>query len=244
LITSVNFRRPDGNACNVVDVAGRSVTRATLAVLIAVATLFIGGPAQAGCHAFTLSVSPTSTQEGGGINVTVRRDGEVDDSSVRVSTINESATSPADYSRVNQVVSFTSGTSRSLQIITNNDATTEGDETFRVHLSEPAGCDPNTNYQLGPDVRVTIRASDPATPSPQPTQPPAVITTAPPSSPTPSPTPSDSPTPTPSPTFSPAFAQPEEDTGGAPVGAIVGIVVGVLAAAAGAGILWYRTRLP
>jgi hypothetical protein len=225
--------------------------RAVLALAILSITLGVAIPAEAACHAFSVSVEPSSVNEGGAVTVTVTRDGAAAPSDVRVSTIAESARSPGDYTKLDEQVEFTSETSKSLQISTRNDAVPEGPETFRVHLSDPGGCAPNTNYTLGNDVRVTIRASDP---TPFPTAPPPLRTarpavTTPPAapatpSPSPSPTASAVETTTPSPSFSPAFGLPEEETGGGlPLWPLFGLVLGALAAAGGAWLLWYRRRV-
>jgi hypothetical protein len=188
------------------------------------------------------------------VTVTVSRDGTASPSDVHVSTVDGSASSPGDYSKLDTQVEFTSETSKTFSITIANDALPEPAETFRVHLSDPGGCT-GSGYSLGHDAVVTIRASDPA---PTPTSSPLRRPTAPPprataatSSPAASPTSSPTPTPTQtlefstaSPTFSPGFAAPDDETGGGvPIGPILGIVVGVLAAGSGAWLLWYRWRI-
>ena len=211
----------------------------------------VSGTAQSACHAFTVSASPADPAEGARVTVTVRRDGAVNPSSVRVSTIDETARAPTDYTRLNQEVQFDAQTSRTLTIAIHNDATPEGMESFKIHLSDPDGCQSNTNYTLGSDVRITIGANDA---TPKPTQPPAPapapMTTAPPSTtrpPSPSPSPSASPTesPTEEPTDSPfTFAEPDETGGGSAILALAvfGILAGLSVAGFGGWLLWQRSR--
>lgn len=218
--------------------------------MVVCAATLLGPRADAACHAFSVSALPSTVSEGSTVTVTVSRDGDVADSSVHVSTVDQTARAPGDYEALDQEVEFTSGTSQEYEIDIENDPTTEGEETFLVRLSDPSGCAPNSNYQLGPAARVTIRASDPTPPptEPPPTPPPAV-TTAPPSSPTPTPTPTPAPTETPAPTPTPSptgFTLAEDDdlTGGEfPALAVAGLVIGILATGAGAWLLWQRRRL-
>ncbi|MCI0346129.1 MAG: hypothetical protein L0221_11910, partial [Chloroflexi bacterium] len=203
----------------------------------------------AACHAWTVKASPSSAAEGAKVTVTVSRDAAVNPSDIHVSTIDESAQAPADFTKLDEQVELTSETSRTLSITIADDAAAEGAETFRVHLSDPGGCAVNPNYQIAPDVRVTIQASDQVAATTQPpsaTQPASrrAVSTPTPSSPlSPSPTATSEVTPTSSPTFSPLVgAEEEDDDGGFPAGAVVGIVLGVLAIAGGAGLLWYRRR--
>ncbi|MGH2758142.1 MAG: hypothetical protein ACRDKJ_01105, partial [Actinomycetota bacterium] len=77
-----------------------TVGRAVVVLAVVGASQLLGGPAQAACHAFTVSASPTSPAEGGRVTVTVSRDGAVNPSSVRVSTIDETARAPSDYTRL------------------------------------------------------------------------------------------------------------------------------------------------
>ncbi len=231
----------------------RNVGRVAVVVGLLATTLIFGGRAQAACHAFTVSAAPANPSEGGRVTVTVSRDGAVNPSSVRVSTIDETARAPSDYTRLNQDVQFDAQTSRTFTVSIHNDATPEGPETFKLHLSNPDGCQANTNYSLGPDVRVTIGANDA---TPKPTNPPAPapppVTTAPPSttvppSASPSPSPSASPSESPSeePTESPfTFATPEESAGGSavPALAVIGILAGLGVAGFGGYLLWKRSR--
>jgi hypothetical protein len=224
--------------------------RVGFVVFVLGAGVVFATPARAACHAFEVEATPSTVSEGGRVTVTVSRDAAENPSSVRVSTVNESARSPGDYASLNREVQFTSDTRQSFTIAIGNDATPEGPETFKLHLSEPDGCAANTNYELGPDQRVIIRANDPTPvppPPPAPTQ--TTITTAPPSSPTPSPTPSPSPSPTvsPSPTFSPTSPlqlAEEDDTGsgGITALAIVGLILGASIAGIGGYLLWLRSR--
>jgi hypothetical protein len=222
--------------------------RAALVVLLCAAAVAIGPRADAACHSFTVKAAPSSVPEGAVVTVTVSRDGAASPSDVHVSTVNGSAQSPADYSKLDTQVEFTSETSKTFQISITNDSIPEGAESFRVHLSDPGGCT-GSGYELSNDAVVTIRASDPTpvptlSPLQRPTVPPATRSASPTVSATPSPTPTTSTgeIATPSPTFSPSFAAPEESSG-PPVGPIIGVIVGVLAAGTGAWLLWYRRRI-
>ncbi|MGH2759094.1 MAG: Calx-beta domain-containing protein [Actinomycetota bacterium] len=181
--------------------------------------------------------------------MTVSRDAAVNPSDIHVSTIDESAKAPADYTKLDEQVELTSETSKTLSITIVNDTAAEGAETFRVHLSDPGGCAVNPNYQVAPDARVTIQASDQVAPTAQPpeaTQPasPTLPTAAARPSPTapPSPTATIDVTSTPSATFVPLAQAEDEDGGGFPVAGVIGIVLGALAIAAVGGLLWYRRR--
>jgi hypothetical protein len=133
------------------------------------------GRAWAACHAFTVSVSPSTVAEGATVTVTVRRDGAVAPSNVDVSTVDETAAAGSDYQALQRTVSFTTDVQQTFTVPVTNDATAEPAETFRLHLSNPGGCSINTNFSLGSDARVTVAASD--TPPPATTPP----TTSPPS---------------------------------------------------------------
>lgn len=222
--------------------------RAVVVAFVCGLLLVLPARVDAACHAFTVKASPSSVAEGAKVTVTVSRDAAVNPSDVHVSTVNESAQAPADFTKLDEQVEFTSETSKTLSIPIANDTAAEGAETFRVHLSDPGGCAVNPNFQLGPDARVTIQASDQAAPK---TQPPAAPQPIDRTMPTARPSPDASPSPTatttqvtstPSPTIVPQAGAEEEDGGGFPVGAVIGIVLGALAIAGGAGLLWYRRR--
>jgi hypothetical protein len=137
--------------------------------LVAFLTLLLGtvvwlaSPAAAACHSFTVKASPASTVEGGKVTVTVSRDGALADSQVRLTTVDGTARAGSDFTAVDQLVAFTGVTvSKDIELSTTDDTDMEPAETFKLHLSDPAGCPVNTNYKLGDDVTVTIQASDQA----------------------------------------------------------------------------------
>jgi hypothetical protein len=209
------------------------------------------GRAEAACHAWTVSASPSSVAEGGKVTVTVTRDAAVNPSSVHVTTVDGSAKAPGDYTKLDQQVSMTSETSKTLTVTTRDDATPEGAETFKVHLHDGGGCAVNSDFEYGPDAVVSIKASDPATPAParrtqaptnRPAAPQAVVSAAPTLSPTLSPAPSPTASVSASPEATMAPQAGEETAGGLPGVAIAAIVVGAIALASAGGLLWYRRR--
>lgn len=226
--------------------------------LLAGSLFFAGGPALAGCHNWTVEVSPARVTEGGKVTVTVSRDDNFSPSQIDVSTVDETAKAGRDYTALRRTVSFTSETQQTFSVPTTNDTSDEPDETFRVHLSNPGGCAVNMQYIVGPDARVTIRDNDAAPPPPPPPPPPpatATETEEPAESPTSSP--EESPSPPASPTESPlppsplapsptalAEAPAAEDGGGLSGGAIGGIIAGVVVVlGAGAAFLARRRRM-
>jgi hypothetical protein len=181
------------------------------------------GPAVAACHAFTVEVEPATIREGGIVTITVRRDAAVAPSQVDVSTVDEDAIAGEDYEGLEETVSFTRETERTLTLSTTDDDADEGVETLLVRLSNPGGCSVNPSFVLGPDARVRIRGADAAAPSP---------------SPEPTEEPSESPEPSPSPSLTEAAS--DESTGG-------GLPAVALAAAAAAlviiaGVVWFLRR--
>jgi hypothetical protein len=212
-------------------------------------SLVMSTPALAACHQFTVTASPTSVSQGGTVTVTVSRDNNLAASNVHVSTVDQTAQAPADYSKLDQNVSFTTEKLRTLHVAIARDSKSDPAETFRLHLSKPGGCTPgHPPYALGPDVTVTITAHTLATPKP------AVHTTATrrPVVPTVSSTPSPSLTPSPtaevtaSPeTTSSPLAAPtgSKKTGGRSAVAIAGIAVGAVAVISAVGLFFYRRRL-
>lgn len=222
--------------------------RAGLAAAVVGATLFFSvGRANAACHHFTVTAAPTSAEEGGKVTVVVKRDAAFRPSHVHVSTVDETARSPADYSKLDRDVNFQSDTSQQFSVTIVDDTTPEGAETFKLHLSKPGGCEVNPNFVLDPDVTVTIKAND-RTPAPtmhsaQPTAAPLAAATARASAtPLPSASPSATPqtagslTPSPSATSGPQATS----TKGRPVGRIVGIVLGGAAVASALALIVYR----
>jgi hypothetical protein len=200
--------------------------------LLAGSFIVNSSPALAACHQFRVTASPSSVAEGAKVVVTVSRDGHQLPSSIHLSTINETAKAGTDYVGINQTVSFTTDVEKKITLSTLNDHLTEPSQTFRLHLSNPSGC-LGAGYDVGPDVRVTIKDNDvKSTPSP---------TVGPPSpTPTPSVTPSPSlsstvtlstsPTPSPSSSESGVAAAASSDSGGGSVLPWIGGVLIILAA--------------
>jgi hypothetical protein len=116
-------------------------------------------PALATCHQFTVSGSPNPVNEGQTVTVTVTRDGNVGPSNIDVSTIDETAKAGDDYTKLSKTVSFSTDLSQTASVPIASHNTPEGERTFRVHLSNPGGCTINTAYEVGSDVRVSIRAN-------------------------------------------------------------------------------------
>ena len=98
-----------------------------------------------------------------------------------------------------------------------------------MHLSNPDGCPPNTNYSVGEDVEVTIAASDAA---PNPTVAPVEISTT--AVPPVTPAPAEGTLP---------GAIEEEDDDGVSSGAIVAAIIVALAAATAGFVMWRRRQL-
>src|SRR5207248_1613517 len=97
-------------------------------------------PALAACHHFTVNAIPATVTEGAKVVVTVTRDGNVAPSSIHLSTVDETAKAGTDYVRINQTVSFTNEVQKNITLSTLDDHLTEPSQTFRLHLSNPAGC--------------------------------------------------------------------------------------------------------
>ncbi|MEX0874870.1 MAG: Calx-beta domain-containing protein [Actinomycetota bacterium] len=228
----------------------RKVVHGLLVLGIAGGALVFGaGQASAeACPTFTVSVSPPIVQEGGEASVTVSRRG-VGFNSVDLNTVSVSATAGIDFESLDLTVHFGSETSRAFGVEIFDDDDKEGEERFKLHLSNPQGCEPGDN-DLGGDKSVKIVASDQSsggtpspTSSPSPTPAPTATATAS-ASPSPSPSPSVSPSPSPTPTLSPtplatsiAASVDQDDDDGLGGLAIAGIVVAALALLAGTGLL-------
>lgn len=216
--------------------------RVLLAAGVIAGASWFAPAAHALCHAFTVGAS-SSVREGEKVNVLVQRDGAVDDSSVRVRTVNGTAKAPDDFTALDQRVEFTGAqTSKTLTIQTREDSVHEPSEAFQIALSEGEGCNDTSpeGFSYGDPATVTILDDDPeptaaptAAPTPAPTPARTAAQTASPS-PSPTPTESESPSPTPSetPTFTPVTVT-EENGGGFPWLPVVAIG-GFLAAAGGA----------
>jgi hypothetical protein len=122
-------------------------------------------PALAACHHFSVTAIPPSVAEGAKVLVTVSRDGNAAPSSIDLSTVDETAKAGTDYVAIHQTVAFTSEVQKQFTLSTIDDHLTESSQTFRLHLSNPAGCF-GSGYVVDPDVRVTITDHD-ATPTPK-----------------------------------------------------------------------------
>jgi hypothetical protein len=143
------------------------------------------GTAYAACHAFDISVSPSSVSEGATLTVTVTRDGAVMPSSVDVRSVDGTARAGSDFPAVRRTVAFTSEVQKSFTVAITDDKAAEGSEAFRMELVQGSatGCEINTNFSYGPPASVTIKPSDQpaATRQPQPsTNPPSTRTPQPP----------------------------------------------------------------
>lgn len=138
---------------------------------VVVAWLAADGTAHAACHAFTVEASPSTADEGMTVTVTIKRDADVDPSSVRVRTVDETATGGSDYTPLDERVEFSSGTEQEREVDILDDQDAEEDETFGIELSEGEGCTVNPNFTYD-STTVTIADDDPAddtSPSPSPT---------------------------------------------------------------------------
>lgn len=232
---------------------GRAV-RWTLAAAVAAgaAVVLTAGPSGAACHSFTVEVSPTEVPEGGQVTVTIRRDAALNPSSVRVRTIDVTATGGVDYTRLDERVSFTTETTQTRTIGIADDRDHEGPETFTVQLSEGEGCPINPRFSYGSPVTVTILDDDPS-PSPSPpataTPTPTEATTEPsPTTPAPAPT-RTLPTPTTDTTGSPLAAPTTSPTAAPPPAApsgsrapVAALAVAVVSALGAAGVAWWLRR--
>jgi hypothetical protein len=136
-------------------------------ILVAASTVMALRPAMAACHAFTISANPSTVAEGGSVTVTVTRDAAVDDSSVKVTSVNGSAAAGQDFPAVDRTVSMTgSATTQTFTVATINDTAPESTEMFSLHLSNGGGCAVNTNFQYGSDAPIQIQDNDAAPPPP------------------------------------------------------------------------------
>jgi hypothetical protein len=143
--------------------AKKIVARVASLILIAGGLVVVSaGSALAACHAFTVSVSPSSVTEGGKVTVTVARDGAVAPSSIMLSTVDQTAKVGKDYDAFSMRVEFTDDTERTFKVSTINDSVHESKEAFKLHLSDPQGCTPGVTFSVGPDALVTIVDNDAA----------------------------------------------------------------------------------
>jgi hypothetical protein len=227
---------------------------ARIAVLLFGLTLLVmAPPADAACHAFTVTAKRSPVAEGTKAEVTVERDAAVNPSSVEITTVNGTAKAPGDYTATKQTVNFTNETSRTVTIPTREDTVHESAEQFTVELVEGSGggCQVNQNFSYGSPAKFTISDDDaaPVTVTTAPTSSPTRIdTAAPPAAPSPSATPTPSPSPTISPSASPsplpsasAFAVDTSEDGGLSPWLVAVALIGLAAASTG-GIMLYRMR--
>lgn len=140
------------------ETTGRVLAVVTLAAALLVP---LAGTAHAACHAFTVEVDPATPSEGQTVTVTIRRDADVQPSSVRVRTVDGTATGGDDYTPLDERVEFEDGTERTREIGILDDDATEDDETFDVELSEGEGCEVNQNFSYD-SATVTIQDDDAA----------------------------------------------------------------------------------
>lgn len=113
-------------------------------------------PLSASCHRFTVDVSPERVREGESVQVTVARDGAERPSRVAVRTIEGSASAPRDFERLSEIVRFDDEVAITIAVSIAGDEVLEGEETFRVGLSDPSGCVADSDYALSADATVTI----------------------------------------------------------------------------------------
>lgn len=148
----------------------RTVVRLLVTLSLVAAMVALAGVAHAACHAFTVEVDPSTGAEGQTVTVTIRRDRDVRPSSVRVRTVEVTATGGADYTELDERVQFTEGTEQTRQVDILDDEAPEDDETFEIELSEGQGCEINQNFTYD-SATVTIDDDDaPAAESPAPEQ--------------------------------------------------------------------------
>ena len=116
-----------------------TIGKAIVAALFYAATSL---PAQAGKFSFAPLERFNEVREDAGFaQITIVRKGTAGDAaSVRVRTANRTATAGADYGAVDEVVSFAPNeTAKTVTIQIFADTALEGNERFRVELSEPSG---------------------------------------------------------------------------------------------------------
>lgn len=241
--------------------ARRFASAAAVAAVIS-GLILLPTPAFAGCHFFFFEPTGYRVNEGAGqITITVERDNEFNPSSVRVRTVNGTATAGQDYTAVDQRIQFNTGTSRTIDVPIREDQAVEGNEQFTVRLSEGQGCQINPNFQYGQNATVTIVDNDQAPPPPPPpsngggTQPgTGGAAPSPQASPAPSPTPTleidrtpgEGPavddTPDTEATEDTSLAADEDEGGGGSAVPIVVAIALIVAGGAGAGLWWLRRR--
>lgn len=189
-------------------------------------------PAVGACHSFSVVASPSRVNEGTKVTVTVSRDSASDPSSVDVETIDDTAAAGQDYTKVERTISFTNETEQSFDVAIANDTTNEGDETFKVHLSNPSGCKSNPRFAVGDDADVTIAASDaPTATAVAPKAPLTTATTA---------APPGTAAATTQTTDDPLSDLVKDKDGGISDGAIIAAIIVALAAATAGLIVWRR----
>lgn len=137
--------------------------RLLISILLAMSfVLLANGRALATCHSFTVSVSPESVVEGASVTVSVARNAGVNPSSVQVTSADETATSGADYDKVDRRIEFTTDTRQTFALATQDDSSPEGNETFLLRVGNGSGCPVSPEFQYGQAARVTIHDNDSA----------------------------------------------------------------------------------
>lgn len=104
------------------------------------------------------TLSATVDENGGPLGVEIVRYGNTDEpASVRVTTTAGTAASPADFTAIDQVLTWAAGDSTPKQVILNpvNDALIEGDESLALQLSEVSGA-----TAFGTTLVVTVSDDD------------------------------------------------------------------------------------
>lgn len=228
----------------------RSALRVVLVTFVALIGAWVSPRADAACHSFTLTTNSPVT-EGEKVKVTVKRDNNLDESSVQVQTSNGTAVAPADYQSTITRVEFTDETSKTVEIPTKEDAIGEDTETFQIKLNTGRGCRSfNTDYEYGTPATVTIEDDDEggATATPKPTaettaEPTARATSTPDATTSPSPgaEPTDEPTASPEETaIALPTPEPDDDDGVSPW--LLAAAVAALIIAGGGALIATRMR--
>ena len=227
----------------------RSALRVVLVMVVGLIGVWFAPRVDAACHRFTVTTNSPVT-EGEKVKVTVKRDNNLDESSVQVQTANKTAVAPADYQSTIIRVEFTDETSKTIEIATKEDAVGEETETFQIKLNTGRGCRSfNTDYEYGTPATVTIEDDDEggATATPKPTtEPTAEPTTEATSTPEATASPSPSAEATDEPTASPeetavALPTPEPDDDGVSPW-LVAAAIGALVLAGGGALIATRMR--
>lgn len=113
------------------------------------------------CHSFKVTVSPETVAEGSSVTVTIERNAGLSPSSVQVISVEENATSGADYEKVDRRIDFTTETREAFAVATKDDSVPEATESFLLRASNASGCPIKPeDFRYGNAVRVTIQDND------------------------------------------------------------------------------------